>query len=568
MESSHDIIFLCSYIPEFHYQYISPSVEKILGYSCNEVYENPELRHKILHPEDISSLAKEIQTDRTTIRKIIRYIHKNNKIVWLDTKYSITRDESGKTIKMLGLADDITNVYKQEFQSVQYNLQLNELLNSIHGVAKISLQEERFIYVNRKLCQITQLNEKELLEKRIKDVFPDLKLFYKKENLSKITLFTTTKGEKKHINVFYSTVTDVNDNQAFFICLFEDITRDKEYENEILNQKRKLESIFNTSGHILWTVSENMKVTSFNENFFSSSSALAKPSHLIDSGLNTININNPNYELWIKKYTEAFSGEPQHFEILNYDKNNNEVWSEVFLSPIRDSSGKISEVSGIAHNITEIKKNQQQISRSLKEKEVLLSEIHHRVKNNLQVIISILNLQSTTIQDKITKNYLIECQERIRSMSYIHESLYRNKDFSNIIFSDYVKSISQNLLSSYSTTKRKIEIFYELEHVSLNLDLSIPCGLILNELVSNAIKYAFIGKKKGKIYISLTKKEAHVLFKISDDGIGFPDEIDFKNTETLGLMLVTTLVEQLNGTIDLTTKSGTEFLITFTNRNL
>jgi two-component sensor histidine kinase len=246
------------------------------------------------------------------------------------------------------------------------------------------------------------------------------------------------------------------------------------------------------------------------------------------------------------------------------DRQNNVVWREIFLNPIFDELGNLVEVAGIGLDITEKKLANEQIHNSLQEKEVLLKEVHHRVKNNLQVISSILNLQSSYVKDQSTLNILKESQDRIKSMAFIHESLYQTKDFSSINFSEYVVNLSQNLLHSYSSLEHEIKLNLDIQNVFLNLDLAIPCGLIINEIVSNALKYAFVDKmENAEIMIKMHLVGEDLQLQIRDNGVGLPEHIDYRNTESLGLQLVVTLVDQLNGNIELDSTAGAHYNILF-----
>lgn len=202
---------------------------------------------------------------------------------------------------------------------------------------------------------------------------------------------------------------------------------------------------------------------------------------------------------------------------------------------------------------------------AIKEKEVLLKEIHHRVKNNLQVISSILNLQTSYSKEKETANRLKECQNRIKTMAYIHESLYQTKDFMQINFGEYITNLVRNLFYSYDANPQKIKAKFDVDKIFLSLDTSIPCGLIVNELVSNALKYAFINGSEGVITVKIKKIKSNnkTQLTIADNGIGIPSTIDFKNTESLGLQLVTILTEQINGILTLNRKKGTIFEVIF-----
>lgn len=221
------------------------------------------------------------------------------------------------------------------------------------------------------------------------------------------------------------------------------------------------------------------------------------------------------------------------------------------------------EVIVLSRNVTETMEYEAMLVESVKEKEILLKEVHHRVKNNLQVINSILNLQSSYVEDPKTLEIINESQNRIRSMSYIHESLYQTKDFSSIDFADYLTNLVQNLVHSYQLYQDKIDLKMNVGSVRLALDQAIPCGLILNELVSNSLKYAYPGKRKGIIEIDVFEKNNRLTIGVTDFGVGLPEGFEIEKSESLGLSLVYTLVDQLDGELSLNRLGGTKFLITF-----
>jgi two-component sensor histidine kinase len=263
-------------------------------------------------------------------------------------------------------------------------------------------------------------------------------------------------------------------------------------------------------------------------------------------------------------YEKAFSGLANSFEIETRDKDFKNIYLEVFFNPIYQNN-MVKEVSGIAHNITEKKLAQQRIEISLKEKEVLLKEVHHRVKNNMQVISSILNLQSSYVSDAYALSLLKESQNRIKTMAYIHESLYQNKAFTSVNFSEYVETLIKNIIQSYSHSADKIKMKFNIEPVILSLDSSIPAGLIINELVTNSIKHAFPGHKTGIITFNLSYKNNYVILELKDNGTGFAPGIDFANSHSLGLQLVNTLMEQLGAKLRFKSQKdkGTEVSVSF-----
>lgn len=332
-------------------------------------------------------------------------------------------------------------------------------------------------------------------------------------------------------------------------------------EAKIYEQTSRLKAIIESSSHLFWTFQPNTGLTSFNKNYSDSIFDLYGKRPEIEKENKT----HPNkiISFWEEKYKEAIKGKKVEFTVNRKNKKGVDVITEIFLNPIYDDKGNVSEISGIGHDITEKILAEEKLKESLKEKEILLKEVHHRVKNNLQVISSILNLQSSYVKDEKTLNILKESQNRIKSMAFIHESLYQTNDFSKIDFSEYVISLSKNLVHSYELFDNFVSLKLDVKNVSLNLDQSIPCGLLINELISNALKYAFPKKEKGTITVKLYEKEETVYLKVKDDGVGLPKDIDYRNTESLGLQLVMTLTEQIGGNIELDNSKGANYNITF-----
>jgi PAS domain S-box-containing protein len=208
-------------------------------------------------------------------------------------------------------------------------------------------------------------------------------------------------------------------------------------------------------------------------------------------------------------------------------------------------------------DITESRMAEAQIKSSLKEKEVLLQEIHHRVKNNLQIISSLLNLQSTEIEDLEARQKFRESQDRVKAMALIHERLYQSGDLAKIDFSGYVRSLTGHLLRSYQVNANSIRLSLKVDPVPMNLDVAIPCGLMINELVSNAFKYAFPTPAGGEILVRFSEENGGKLgLVVSDNGIGFPEDKNPEESDSLGLKLVRTLTEQLGGQLQYRNQNG------------
>jgi PAS domain S-box-containing protein len=234
---------------------------------------------------------------------------------------------------------------------------------------------------------------------------------------------------------------------------------------------------------------------------------------------------------------------------------------EISLSPMQTEDGLL--VSAAIRDITERKAVENQLRTSLKEKEVLLKEVHHRVKNNLQIVSSMLNLQMDQIADPRALELFKESQARVRSIALFHEKLYQSKDLAHVDMGEYLKSLTSGLFATYGVNPDRIVSSIEADDTPMGVDAAISCGLIVNELVSNSLKHAFPGGRNGVVRIALRRDGRSAVLEVSDDGVGFPEELDFRSPVTLGLRLVCILAEQVRGTVDLDRRDGTRFLVRF-----
>jgi PAS domain S-box-containing protein len=265
----------------------------------------------------------------------------------------------------------------------------------------------------------------------------------------------------------------------------------------------------------------------------------------------------------IKSYLDAcFSGNDVHYERWFDFGDRGKRYIAVNYYPYRGDKGRVTHAVVVSHDLTERKQAEDVVHASLKEKETLLKEIHHRVKNNLQVISSLLALQASATDDAVTRGLLNESRNRVHSMALIHEKLYQSENLAQVQFSDYLRNLTRDLFRSYSAGGVTLKL--QAEDIPLDVDTAIPCGLIVNELVSNALKYAFPAGRTGDLHISFLKiSRERCALTVTDNGAGLPTDLDVKNPKTLGLQLVNMLVSQLHGTLDVVADGGTTFMVTF-----
>ena len=246
-----------------------------------------------------------------------------------------------------------------------------------------------------------------------------------------------------------------------------------------------------------------------------------------------------------------------------YIQHGRERWIYTVKTPITDDSGNVTGILGISWDITERKKAEQQIKQSLREKETFLREIHHRVKNNMAVVSSLLSLQANKIEDATVRSLFEESLQRVKAMALVHEKLYQTKDLSSINFEDYITSIVLEIIGLYRIDTDAITTEMNIKDIELDLESAVPCGLIINELLANAFKHAFPDNRSGVLSINFTKTDDTYTLAIKDNGVGLPAGFDYMRTNTLGLQIVEVLTKQLRGSFQIKSDLGTEAAIIF-----
>ncbi len=244
-------------------------------------------------------------------------------------------------------------------------------------------------------------------------------------------------------------------------------------------------------------------------------------------------------------------------------KDGTRFWASGVLSSIFDDKGRLRGFAKVMRDETERRKADEQLRVSLHEKEILLQEIHHRVKNNLQVVTSLLRLQSEHVSDERTQAMFQEARNRVQAIGGIHELLYRSADLAHIDFAAYLDRLARDLFSFYGLSDDRVHLSIDVDHTTLEIKEAMPCGLLVNELVTNCLKHAFPNGREGKIRVSLECVEERCILIVEDDGVGLPEGFDWEQADSLGLQLVQVLTAQLNGVIHVDSTSGTRVEISF-----
>lgn len=340
-----------------------------------------------------------------------------------------------------------------------------------------------------------------------------------------------------------------------FQIVFRDITERLESESRLRLQGTAVDTAANgiiitdSHGLIVWANPAFARLTGY-----SMAETIGRdPRDLVRSG-----VHSPEFYRSISATIEQ--GMVWHGEIINRRKDDSHYTEEMTITPVRDEAGVITHFVQIKQDVSERKLAEERMKSSLLEKEVLLKEIHHRVKNNLQVISSLMSLQADSVTDQAVRGVFLESRHRIRAMAVVHEKLYRSDNLARVDFDEYLVAVAGELFRSFGSAR--IAQRFDVQSVQLDVDTAIPCGLIVNELITNALKHGFPDNRSGTVTVALKRIDrANVLLSVQDDGIGFPSDTDFRLMSSMGMTLAVSLTQQIGGDISLDTASGTRFTV-------
>lgn len=444
------------------------------------------------------------------------------------------------------------------------------------GMALVA-PDGHWLQVNRSLCEIVGYSESELLSKTFQDITHpddlDADLDYVHQLLTaEIPSFQLEKryfhklGHTVWVLLSGSLVRDPQGQPLYFIAQIQDITQRKRAEESLRASEEKYKVLFQIYPLGISITDEAGNILEVNK---ASEQILGiSPKELTNRTMDA--------QEWKVIRPDGTPMPPEEFASVRALKEQRIIqnvesglvkgeqgitWINVNAAPIPIKGYGVA----LAYtDITEHKQAEEKLKESLEEKEVLVKEIHHRVKNNLQIISSLLSLQARAIENEQARAVLRESKHRVQSMALIHEKLYQAKELAKIDFAEYIQNLTRTLFRSYQINLNSVVLRFNIGSFFLNIDVAVRCGLIINELVSNSLKYAFTNQKTGEILVEMKQGDANqFILLVSDDGIGLPSTIDFLNTKSLGLQLVNILTEQLGGELELGGDRGTAFKITF-----
>ncbi|MGC9516077.1 MAG: PAS domain S-box protein [Methanomicrobiales archaeon] len=470
---------------------------------------------------------------------------------------------------IFAIAKDLTSLKKVELSLKEKEEEYRLLIeNQTDYIIKFDL-DEQLRFVSPSYCEILDKTEEDLLDHSIKySIHEDdlvktqkaVEQLYKLPYTSYVEIRVKTKIGWQWVAWAYKAIIDEKKNVKSFVGVGRNISRQKEAQEALKESENKYRSIFENTGTMTMIFDQDMKISLVNSEFekfskYSQEEILGKKSvsdFVAKEDLSRMK----GYHRLQRINPDAI---PKNYEVQLV---NREGEKKDFFATFDIISGTHKGIISFM-DITDRKIAENKIKNSLREKELLLREIHHRVKNNLQIISTLLELQSDQIDDNRLNELYRESENRIQSIALIHENLYQSDDLASIHMENYINNLITDLLNSYGV-KSIINLNFEVENITMGIETAIPCGLLINEVVSNSLKYAFPDGSSGNIFLSLKENEdGNFCLTMRDDGQAFPEDLNVIEEKTLGLKLVNNLVKQLEGDLDFN-KDKKEFKINFT----
>ena len=595
LTTSPAVIFSCPPEGDYTATFISQNVKTILGYEAQEFLNSSQFWFQRVHSDDLENIFASFSAlfEQNSCSYEYRFLHADGTYHWLYTQISLVQDETGKPIECVGYLIDISDAYRQAALRKQAEEELRASQRFIQKIADSSpnllylydLVEQRNLYVNREITQMLGYTPEEVQamgqELFLNLMHPDdlvtsagkmqqintasdgeivefeYRLRHKNGEWRWLYSWDTvfTRNPEGKPTQIVGTATDISDRKHLELALQQSEERFRTCVENLLEPLAIFSSVRDATGQIVDFRYEYINPAGCKAN--------QKPrEETIGRTIRELLSTHQHNELFDAYCQVVETRKPLIRESFCYD----DIYAGERLERIFDIQAvKLGDgLVATWQDVTERKQAEAQIQTSLKEKDILLREIHHRVKNNLQVIHSLLRLQSSYTADPQTLQMFQDSQNRIRSMALIHEFLYNSQDLAQIDFGAYIQTLVNSLRRTYTVNQNAISWEIQVEPIQLSIDTALPCGLLINELISNALKYAFPGGKSGKIQITLhSDNDNQFTLVIRDNGVGLPPDLDFQNTDSLGLQLVCDSTAQIGGTIEIDRTKGTSFTIQF-----
>lgn len=553
------------------FKYVNPRFAEIFGYEREEIV-NKISPYDLAHPEDRElvreNIAKRIEGTEEAIEYDFLCKTKSGETIHVDVFGSEVTYMGEPAI--IGTLLDITNekeTLRKYWASVE---SFQDLFDSVSDAIYIQDKDGRFLEVNQGAVDMYGYDQAFFIGKTPEALAAPGKvdLVKMRERFKKALDGTPQSfewwGKRKNGEVFPKEMV-VNPGKYFgedvVITIARDISERYKAEEELRKNEEMFRQLFQNAPIAISLMDKRQDIKMVNSAFEEAFGY--KQEEIIGLNIDKFLVPDEEEQTAEQLSSTVFEGKTVHDNGRRLRKDGSLIDVLIYGLPVLVDEKTVA-IYGIYVDITDRKQAEEKVRKSLKEKEVLLAEIHHRVKNNLAVITGLLELQAYNTNSEEATDVLKASQMRVNSIALIHEKLYQNEDLSEISFDVYIEQLTDVIVSSLRSSHTDVSIDIEAEPVKLTINQAIPCGLMLNEIITNAYKHAFPDREEGQIDISLTKDGDEIKMTIQDDGRGIPDDIALENPTSLGIKLIRTLSTQLEGRADFTNEDpGMKFTIQF-----
>jgi len=542
----------------------NPAIVKMFGYKNKNDFLKTNVSDLYQNPEDRKRFNQKIQKDKYVKNEDLKLKRKNGSTFWGSVSAVAVTDKKGKIRHYDGTIVDINKRIKMEqalkekeafnFALFQYAPQNSVVVDREGKIVKTNMKKRKS---DSRIPNIGDVMYRDYASKHKIDMYGELIKCIKSGKTKK---FPEQPYGKK---IFAIIIAPFSEGA---IITSQDITERKQVEKELIKTKERLELAMDAGEHGFWDWNLDTNSVYFSPRYYTMLGY--EPGELPMKLTTWVELMHPDDRERVIPKVKKWVENAQPYEIEFRLKTKNEEWKWISgrgKSFEKDEKDEPHRAVGVHVDITKHKLAEEKIEKSLKEKTVLLQEIHHRVKNNLQIIASLLNLQSRRIKDKEALEMFQATRKRVFSMALVHERLYKSEDFARVDFRKYIEEMTVHLLTFHRDKMEKVRFEKDIKKTIIDINKAVPLGLILNELITNALKHAFPDDREGEVKIKFAKKGSRYDLMISDDGIGFPKDLDFRKAESMGLVLITSLVNQIDGEIKLDRSKGTSFKIRFSD---
>ncbi len=551
----------------------APGLEQLLG---------------LIHPDDQSLMqtwCEDCIAGKQPKELEFRTRMNNGEPRWLQGIGKLEIGLNGNPIRIIGTVQDISETKKifddlqkseSRAQTALAELQYQKYTLDQHAIVAMTDVKGTITYVNEKFCQISGYSQEELIGQNHRlvnsGVHPAEFFTAMFRTIASGKVWTGEICNRKKDGGLYWVLTTIvpflgnNGKPTKYIAIRSDITERKTTELELKNSKNRILLAIETTGVGIWEWNLSTNKIQWDDQMFLIYRTAPTPDGFVDYSTWSERVLPEELPQQEAQMQDAIQRQGKNTRIFRIRRaNDGEIRHIQAIETTRTNEmGQVEWFLGTNFDITEITKARDKLQDSFNEKEALLKEVYHRVKNNLQVVSSLINLQSRTVSNEEALKLLKQSADRIKAMALVHEKLYQSNDLAKIDFNNYIGSLVESLRYSLNIPLSQIKTTVHVNDVYLDIDKAIPCGLIINELLSNALKHAFPQGQHGNIDISFTNDQHEFTLMVSDNGIGLPEGLDIKTCTSLGLQLITGLVtNQLKGRISIEQNSGVSVIIHF-----